>query len=64
MLYASFSPYDTLHESKVNGVSYPFICGYDGVGIIESIGEDVTDLTVGDAVAVFLVPQRDASEPL
>ena len=56
MTYASYSPYDTIHESKINGVTYPFLCGYDGVGVVESTGEDVTDLTVGDFVAVFLVP--------
>jgi len=56
MLYASYSPADTLQESKTNGVKYPFVCGYDGVGVVESTGEDVTDLTEGDYVAVFLVP--------
>lgn len=64
MLYASYSPFDTLHESQINGVKYPFLCGYDGVGVVESTGEDVTDLTVGDFVAVFMVPQRDATETL
>ena len=58
MIYASFSPNDSLHESKLNGVQYPFISGYDGVGKIESVGEGVTDFTEGDHVALFLVPQR------
>jgi len=56
MIYASYSPHDSLQESKINGVQYPFLCGYDGVGQVESTGEDVTDLAEGDYVAVFMVP--------
>lgn len=62
MSYATFSPNDSLHESKLKGVKYPFLCGYDGVGTIESVGEDVTEFGVGDHVALFLVPQRSGAE--
>lgn len=62
MTYSTYSPNDSLTESKINGAKDTFVGGYDGVGKIEAVGEDITDLTPGDNVALFLVPQRGPDE--
>lgn len=30
--------------------TYPFVCGYDGAGVVKAIGEGVTNFAVGDSV--------------
>lgn len=62
MTYSSYSPNDSINGAQINGAKDTFVGGYDGVGQIEAVGEDITDLTPGDNVAVFLVPQRGPDE--
>ncbi|XP_075057407.1 alcohol dehydrogenase class-3-like isoform X2 [Mixophyes fleayi] len=38
-------------------VNYPVILGHEGAGIIESVGEEVTELKPGDKVIPLCVPQ-------
>ena len=37
--------------------SFPMVLGHEGAGVIEDVGEGVTDLAVGDHVVVSWVPQ-------
>ena len=41
------------HDSNAE---YPYIGGYDGVGIVDEVGEGVEEFEKGDYVAIFLVP--------
>ncbi|MDQ1427772.1 MAG: hypothetical protein QOK39_1248 [Acidimicrobiaceae bacterium] len=38
----------------------PIVLGHEGAGVIEAVGEDVTDLAVGDHVVISWVPQCGA----
>ncbi len=42
---------------------FPMIGGHEGAGYVESVGEGVTDLAVGDKVAVSFVPGCGKCEP-
>ena len=35
---------------------WPMVLGHEGAGVVEALGEDVTDLAVGDPVALCFVP--------
>ncbi|CAI2373591.1 unnamed protein product [Moneuplotes crassus] len=56
MKYASFSKHDGFHHSYDSNAEYPFLAGYDGVGIVDEVGEGVEEYKKGDSVAVFYVP--------
>ncbi|XP_072261717.1 alcohol dehydrogenase 1-like [Pyxicephalus adspersus] len=45
-----------LHGDMKN-IDYPVILGHEGAGIIESVGEGVTDLNPGDKVVPLCIPQ-------
>jgi len=42
---------------------FPIVGGHEGAGIVESVGEGVTDLVPGDKVAVSFVPGCGRCEP-
>lgn len=45
--------------SVVNGtipVQFPMVLGHEGAGIVEALGEGVTNVTIGDHVALSFVP--------
>lgn len=56
MKYATFSPHDSHQHAYDSSAEYPYLAGYDGVGTVESVGEGVENVQVGDHVAVFMVP--------
>lgn len=56
MKYASFSKHDTLHHSYDSNAQYPFLAGYDGVGVVDEVGDGVEEYKKGDPVAIFFVP--------
>ncbi|XP_040184357.1 alcohol dehydrogenase 1-like isoform X1 [Rana temporaria] len=45
-----------LHGDMKN-IDYPVILGHEGAGIVESVGEGVTDLNPGDKVIPLCIPQ-------
>nr|GMC77913.1 alcohol dehydrogenase class-3-like isoform X2 [Ipomoea batatas] len=50
MLYASLCHTDTLCHSGFPVALFPRVLGHEGVGVIESVGENVSELRVGDTV--------------
>lgn len=56
MKYATFSPHDSLQHAYSSKAEYPYLAGYDGVGVVDEIGEGVEEFDKGDFVAVFPVP--------
>lgn len=56
MKYATFSKHDKIHHSYDSNAEYPFLAGYDGVGIVDEVGEGVEEYKKGDSVAIFYVP--------
>lgn len=46
--------------------SYPFVGGYDGAGIVEEVGEGVTNFVKGDRVSVicYLTSNHDAHDTM
>ncbi|XP_053317540.1 alcohol dehydrogenase 1-like [Spea bombifrons] len=48
---------DHFLSGALNEVKYPVILGHEGVGIVESVGEGVTDLKPGDKVIPLFIPQ-------
>ncbi|NDH24392.1 MAG: hypothetical protein EBY49_10720, partial [Actinobacteria bacterium] len=55
---------DTYHRSGLYPVELPFVPGSEGAGIVEAVGADVTDVTVGDRVAWVGVPGSYAGRVL
>jgi NADPH2:quinone reductase len=47
---------DIYHRSGLYKLALPLILGREGAGIVESVGEGVTDVKVGDKVAYHLTP--------
>jgi NADPH:quinone reductase len=47
---------DVYHRTGLYPLSRPFIPGMEGAGVIESIGADVTEVSVGDRVAYAMTP--------
>lgn len=56
MKYATFSVHDSLQHAYSSHAEYPYLAGYDGVGTVEEVGEEVEELEKGDHVAIFSVP--------
>jgi NADPH2:quinone reductase len=55
---------DTLFRSGAFGVPLPFEMGVEGAGVVESIGEGVSDWKVGDRAAYFFSPGAYANARL
>src|SRR5688500_6484021 len=51
----SFAEVQMLNHRYPMQPKYPFVPGYDLVGEVTSLGEDVTGVAVGDRVAALLV---------
>lgn len=47
---AALNPVDAYQAMGFLVESYPFVCGYDGAGVVDVIGEGVTSFAVGDKV--------------
>ncbi|WP_077923960.1 quinone oxidoreductase [Spirosoma sp. 209] len=47
---------DTYHRTGLYPVPLPYIPGSEGAGVIEAVGEGVTDLSVGQRVAYSMAP--------
>jgi NADPH:quinone reductase len=47
---------DVYHRTGLYPLARPFIPGMEGAGVIESIGADVTEVSVGDRVAYAMTP--------
>ncbi len=58
----SVSSLDFQHFSGLYEISYPFVPGFQGVGIVERIGSEVDHLDVGDKVCYFINPIGAFSE--
>jgi S-(hydroxymethyl)glutathione dehydrogenase/alcohol dehydrogenase len=56
MKYATFSVHDSLQHAYSKHSEYPYLAGYDGVGVVDEVGEGVEEFEKGDTVAVFTVP--------
>ena len=56
MKYASYSVHDMIQNSYAKHAEYPYLAGYDGVGIVDEVGEGVEEVDKGDYVAIFMVP--------
>ncbi len=41
--------------------TYPCILGHEGAGIVESVGEGVTGISVGDRVVPLYIPGKHAA---
>ncbi|XP_044131869.1 alcohol dehydrogenase 1-like isoform X2 [Bufo gargarizans] len=48
---------DHVIEGEISGIKYPLILGHEAAGIVESVGEGVTDLKPGDKVIPLGIPQ-------
>ncbi|XP_063774139.1 alcohol dehydrogenase 1A-like isoform X1 [Pseudophryne corroboree] len=48
---------DHAKHGEIKNIDFPVILGHEGAGIIESVGEDVTDLKPGDKVIPLCIPQ-------
>ncbi|MEE6460615.1 hypothetical protein FKM82_001037 [Ascaphus truei] len=48
---------DHVIKGALEGIDFPVILGHEGAGIIESVGEGVTDLKPGDKVIPLCIPQ-------
>jgi NADPH:quinone reductase len=56
---AAVNPTDIgLRERGVEGVDPPWVPGMDAAGVVESVGEGVERLVVGDAVMAAVLPRR------
>nr|QKE59465.1 8-hydroxygeraniol oxidoreductase B [Nepeta cataria] len=55
MLYASICHTDTVCWTGILYDMFPRVLGHEGVGVIESVGEEVRDLKVGDTVMPLYV---------
>jgi (R,R)-butanediol dehydrogenase/meso-butanediol dehydrogenase/diacetyl reductase len=53
------------HPHPVSGESAPITLGHEMSGTVYAVGEDVTDLTVGDNVVVepYIIDPRESTEP-
>ena len=47
---------DTYHRSGLYKIPLPSVLGREGAGVVEAVGESVTDLKVGDRVAYAAAP--------
>eukprot|EP00343_Euplotes_focardii_P008378 CAMPEP_0205822852 /NCGR_PEP_ID=MMETSP0206-20130828/14300_1 /ASSEMBLY_ACC=CAM_ASM_000279 /TAXON_ID=36767 /ORGANISM="Euplotes focardii, Strain TN1" /LENGTH=373 /DNA_ID=CAMNT_0053119477 /DNA_START=1 /DNA_END=1125 /DNA_ORIENTATION=+ len=56
MKYATFSKHDGMQHAHDSNAEYPYLAGYDGVGIVEQVGEGIEEFEIGDYVSIFLVP--------
>jgi S-(hydroxymethyl)glutathione dehydrogenase/alcohol dehydrogenase len=52
-----------LADGALGEKRWPMVLGHEGAGVIEAIGEGVTELTVGDHVAFCFVPSCGACGP-
>ncbi|KAG6714573.1 hypothetical protein I3842_05G208300 [Carya illinoinensis] len=52
ILYASVCHTDLLHTEGFPAPWFPRVLGHEGVGVVESVGEEVTDVKAGD----FIIP--------
>lgn len=43
--------------SKISGAIFPIVLGHEGAGIVESVGEDVTEFQPGHQVIPLFLPQ-------
>ncbi|KAM4810544.1 alcohol dehydrogenase 1-like isoform 2-T2 [Rhinophrynus dorsalis] len=48
---------DHVIKGALKGIDFPVILGHEGAGIIESVGEEVTELKPGDKVIPLCIPQ-------
>ncbi|XP_069599719.1 alcohol dehydrogenase 1-like [Ranitomeya imitator] len=48
---------DHVISGSLSGMKYPVILGHEAAGIVESVGEGVTDLKPGDKVIPLFMPQ-------
>ncbi|XP_044131838.1 alcohol dehydrogenase 1-like isoform X1 [Bufo gargarizans] len=48
---------DHILKGELSGIKYPLIPGHEGAGIVESVGEGVTDLKPGDKVIPLFMTQ-------
>ncbi|XP_040274127.1 alcohol dehydrogenase 1-like isoform X1 [Bufo bufo] len=48
---------DHILKGEISGIKYPLIPGHEGAGIVESVGEGVTDLKPGDKVIPLFMTQ-------
>uniref|UniRef100_A0A8C5MQK0 Enoyl reductase (ER) domain-containing protein n=1 Tax=Leptobrachium leishanense TaxID=445787 RepID=A0A8C5MQK0_9ANUR len=48
---------DHVIKGALTGIHFPVILGHEGAGIIESVGEGVTELKPGDKVIPLCIPQ-------
>ncbi|XVF42876.1 hypothetical protein PTKIN_Ptkin01aG0400900 [Pterospermum kingtungense] len=62
MLYASVCHTDILFANGFPIPSFPRVMGHEGVGVVESIGEDVTEVKEGDLVIPAYVAECKACE--
>ena len=53
---------DTYFREGIYGSELPFIPGSEGAGVVEQVGEEVSDLAVGDRVAWCQVPGSYATQ--
>lgn len=44
-------------HDKIKGANFPMILGHEGAGIVESVGDGVTDFKAGDHVIPLFLPQ-------
>ena len=54
---------DMVARDKVYDVPHPIVLGHEGAGIVERVGEDVTEVEVGDPVVLSYL-RKQAHEAL
>ncbi|KAG2411341.1 hypothetical protein I3760_Q009500 [Carya illinoinensis] len=62
ILYASVCHTDLLYTKGFPVPAFPRVLGHEGVGVVESVGEEVTDVKAGDFVIPTYVAQCEDCE--